>query len=177
VDDRAVTGEPAIGYLQARVQQLSSRDAIAALDLVLQNQDMPTDPDALEEEQQLLVKALADEEARAQLAEVASAEAGPPDADHGDLARATLLFLIEEGQAEQVEHALDHPAPPGQRDPFTLAVVGMVVLALRPTIDIERNEKGRWRFSFKTQPLKDSAMVQVIGKLLSVVSPGKPDSG
>ena len=60
----------------------------------------------------------------------------------------------------------------GVRDPITLVIVGLVVLALRPKIEIERDPQKGWRLSFKTEPLKDSAMAKVLSKLLSAISPG-----
>lgn len=60
----------------------------------------------------------------------------------------------------------------GARDPITLVIVGLVVLALRPKIDIQRDPQKGWKLGFKTEPLKDSAMAKVLGKLLSVISPG-----
>jgi len=63
----------------------------------------------------------------------------------------------------------------GTRDPITLVIVGLVVLALRPKIDIQRDSQEGWKLSFKTEPLKDSAMSKVLSKLLSVISPGSSD--
>jgi hypothetical protein len=169
--------------LQGQVEELSDRQAISALDLVLQSREQDTAQVKLQAEEQQLREALANPQVRQQLLAVAAPAPVPSGTEHdgelarrGDLARATLAYLVEEGgeSREAVAHALARPAPPGTRDPFTLAVVGLVVLALRPVVDFGYDREAGWRFSFKTEPLKDSAMGKLLGKLLSAVPPGPP---
>jgi hypothetical protein len=169
--------------LVQRIEELSDEDAIGALDLVLRHQN----PDAgditirAEEEERQFRQALAEPEARRELEARASSHPTPVDWDDltrgGDLARATLVYLVEQGGAlrDDVAHALDRPAPVGERDPITFVIVGIVVLALRPKIDIKHDPQKGWKFRFRTEPLKDSAMSKVLGKLLSAISPGSPD--
>jgi hypothetical protein len=166
--------------LVERIEQLSDRDAVAALDLVLQHQN----PDANDigikarEEERQFRQALAGPTARHELEARALIQPTPADWDDvargGDLARYTLVYLAEQGGAsrDDVAHALDRPAPIGMRDPITLAIVGLVVLALRPKIDVQHDPGMGWKIHFKTEPLKDSAMSKVLGKLLSAIFPG-----
>lgn len=166
--------------LVERIEQLSDEDAVEALDLMLQHQN----PDANDvsaraaEEERRFRLALAEPQARQELEARAVMQPAPADWDSltraGDLARTTLVYLVEQGGAlrDDVAHALDRPAPVGERDPVTLAIVGFVVLALRPKIDIQRDPQRGWKLGFKTEPLKDSAMSRVLGKLLSAIFPG-----
>jgi hypothetical protein len=155
-----------------RISQLSDRQAVAALELVVQSRELDTDQTTLQAQEEGLRAALAQPEQRRELE--AAAEMPPAPADRGELARAALVVLIEEGgeYREAVIHALDRPAPVGTRDPLTLAIVGLVVLALRPKLDLQRDPQQGWRFRLQTEPLKDSAMAKVLGKLLSAVTPG-----
>ena len=168
--------------LVKRIGQLSDEDAVGALDLLLQHQNPDTSDIsamAAKEERQFRV-ALAEPQARQEVEARAVMQAVPADWDSltraGDLARTTLVYLAEQDGAlrDDVAHALDRPAPVGERDPVTLAIVGFVVLALRPKIDIQRDPQRGWTLSFKTEPLKDSAMSSVLGKLLSAIFPGSP---
>jgi hypothetical protein len=164
--------------LVERIEQLSDEDAIGALELVLQRQN----PDAgnisvrAEEVEREFRQALNEPEARQELEARASIQPESADWDdlarEGDLARSTLVYLVEQGGADDVTHALDRPALVGERDPITLAIIGFVVLALRPKIDIQRDAQKRWKFQFKTEPLKDSAMSKVLGKVISAIFPG-----
>jgi hypothetical protein len=171
--------------LLVQIERLSDRQAISALDLVLQSRKENTAPANLEAQERELREALAQPEVREQVAVRAAPSPAPvstgadQDADRaqrGDLARATLAYLVEQGGGyrDAVAHAVARPAPPGTRDPFTLAVVGLVVLALRPVVDFGYDRERGWRFNFKTEPLKDSAMGKLLGKLISSVPPGPP---
>jgi hypothetical protein len=155
-----------------RISQLSDREAVAALELVLQSREEDTSQARLQAQEARLREALAAPEQRQEVE--AKALMPPAPADQGELARASLVFLVEQGgeYREAVVHALERPAPVGTRDPLTLAIVGLVVLALRPKIDLQRDPQKGWKFRFRTEPLKDSAMAKVLGKLLSAVSPG-----
>jgi hypothetical protein len=165
--------------LVKRIGQLSNEDAVGALDLFLQHQD----PDAYdlglkaEEEERRFRQVLADPGARREFEAQASIEPSPADWDDlargGDLARSALAYLANQSETvhDDVAHAIDRPAPVGMRDPVTLAIIGLVVLALRPKIDIERDPQKGWRLRFATEPLKDAAMAKVLGKLLSAIFP------
>jgi hypothetical protein len=169
--------------LAERIDELSDEDAIGALELVVRHQNPGSGDITLRagEQQRRFRQALADPGARRELEARASVTRAPADGDDlsrgGDLARAMLRYLAEQGvkQRDDVAHALGRPAPVGERDPVTLAIVGFVVLALRPKIDVEHDQLEGWKFSFKTEPLKDSAMAKVLGKLLSAIFPGSAD--
>ena len=169
--------------LVGRIEGLADEDAIGTLDLVLRHQGVGDDDLAVraEEAERRLRQALAVPEARHELEARALIQPMAADWDDltrkGDLARAALVYLAEQGgvSREDVAHALDRPSPAGQRDPFTLVLVGVVVLALRPKIDIQRDPLKGWKFVFRTEPLTDSAMAKVLGKLLSAIFPGSPE--
>jgi hypothetical protein len=166
--------------LVERIEQLSDRDAVGALKLVLEKQNPDSNAISItaEQEERRFRLVLAEPGARQELEARASIQPAPAAGDDlaraGDLARAALVYLAGQGgeSRDDVEHALDRPETVGARDPITLVIVGLVVLALRPKIDIERDPEKGWKFGFKTEPLKDSAMAKVLGKLLSVISPG-----
>lgn len=169
--------------LVERIEELSDEDAIGALDLVLRHQSTGADDITVRagEAERQFRQALAVPEARHELEVRALIQPTPADWDDltrgGDLARAALVYLGEQGGGlrDDVTHALGRPAPVGERDPVTLAIVGVVILALRPKIHIERDPLKGWKFVFQTEPLKDSAMATVLGKLLSAFSPGSPE--
>ena len=168
--------------LVERIEKLSDEDAIGALDLVLRHQNAGADDITVRagEAERQFRQALAVPETRYELEARALIQQTPADWDDltrgGDLARAALVYLGEQGGVlrDDVAHALGRPAPVGERDPVTLAIVGVVVLALRPKIDIEHDPLKGWKFVFRTEPLKDSAMATVLGKLLSAIFPGSP---
>jgi hypothetical protein len=166
--------------LVERIQQLADEDALSALQLVLQQQNPDVGDvgiEAVQEERQFRT-ALSEPEARREVEARASMQPTPTDlselAARGEFARLTLVYLAEQGGAmrDDVEHAIDRPAPVGMRDPATLAIIGLVVLALRPTLEIQHDQRQGWKLRFKTEPLKDSSMAKVLGKLLSAVFPG-----
>ena len=165
--------------LMERIERLSARDAVGALKLVLEKQNPDTNAISItaEEEERRFRLVLAEPGARQELEAGALIQPAPAAGDDltraGDLARTTLVYFVEQGgeSRDDVAHALDRPEPVGARDPITLVIVGLVVLALRPKIDIQRDAQTGWKLSFKTEPLKDSAMAKVLGKLLSVISP------
>jgi hypothetical protein len=167
--------------LVRRIEQLSNENAVGALELVLQHQN----PGVVniyikaKEEERRFRQVLAEPEARQELEARALPQPTPADRDdlirRGDLARATLVYLAEQGGSlrDDVAHALDRPAPVGTRDAVTAAmIIGLVVLALRPTLDIRYHPQNGWTFHFKTEPLKDAAMSRVLGKLLAAMFPG-----
>ena len=164
--------------LVERIEQLSDRDAVGALKLVLEKQNPDSNAISItaEEEERRFRLALAEPGARQELEAKALIQPAPAVWDDltraGDLARAALVYLVEQGgeQRDDVAHALDRPETVGARDPITLIIVGLVVLALRPKIDIQRDPQKGWKLGFKTEPLKDAAMSKVLGKLLSVIS-------
>lgn len=169
--------------LAERIEQLSDRNAVEVPRLVLEKQN-PYSRDisvTAEEEERRFRLVLTDPEMHRELETRALIEPGYAARDSrtraGDLARAALVYLIEQGREsyDDVAHALERPESMGMRDPITLVIVGLVVLALRPKIAMERDPQKSWTLSFKTEPLKDSAMSRVLNKLLSIISPDSSD--
>ena len=59
----------------------------------------------------------------------------------------------------------------GERfDPLTLAVGGLVILALQTEVTLERDKAGRWRFRMRKQPMKDSTLGSLLGKLVAAAT-------
>jgi hypothetical protein len=78
-------------------------------------------------------------------------------ADAGDLARATLLHLAatQPDLVPVINRAIDDPGY-AVRDPVTLTVGSLVVLALQTEIKLTRNTQGRWTFTVHKHPMRDS---------------------
>jgi len=53
-------------------------------------------------------------------------------------------------------------------EPATLAVGGLVLLALQTEIKINRNTAGEWRFQLHKKALRDSTLGRLIGQLLGM---------
>jgi hypothetical protein len=157
------------GDLIGQVEKLSDRDAIAALAFVLDLEDVTTrDIDQLQEDQDRLAEAFAE---TPDIGEFAAPEEG---ATEGELARATLIYLAEqEDMGSQVAEAMSRPRREGQRDPFSLAIGGLILLALKSDVQLKRSAAGKWTFSYHLQPTKDSALVGVFSKLWGIFG-GKP---
>jgi len=99
--------------------------------------------------------------------------AQPGIADPGDLARATLQYLAatRPDLVPIITQAIDLPDR-GVRDPVTFTVGALVVLALQTEVKLTRNAQGHWTFAFHKHPMRDSALAQVISKLLATYLPG-----
>jgi hypothetical protein len=95
-------------------------------------------------------------------------------ADAGDLARATLLHLAaaRPDLVPVITQAIDEPTY-AARDPVTLTVGALVVLALQTEVKLARNTQGRWTFSLHKHPMRDSTLGQVIIKLLAYLPGSK----
>jgi hypothetical protein len=153
-----------------QISRLSDADAIAALAFALDLEDASAqDAEQLAEIEGRLPEAFA---ATPDLA----AEVAPADdaeqAGAGDVARATLAYLAQRNPG-LVADAVRKPRPAGKRDLLTLAVGGLVVLALKADVQIKRNTAGKWSFSFRLVPTQDTALAGVLSKLMSLVGGGK----
>jgi len=95
-------------------------------------------------------------------------------ADAGDLARAALLHLAatRPDLAPVIARAIDDPGS-AVRDPVTLTVGALVVLALQTEVKLTRNTQGRWTFTVHKHPTRDSTLGQVISKLLAYLTGSK----
>ena len=90
----------------------------------------------------------------------------------GDLARATLQHLAARPDlATVITRAIQDSGHP-TRDPVTLTVAALVVIALQTEVKLSRDPKGHWAFTIHKHPMRDSALGQVITKLLGYISSG-----
>ncbi|HEY2288463.1 MAG TPA: hypothetical protein VGH88_22210 [Streptosporangiaceae bacterium] len=96
------------------------------------------------------------------------ASAGP-----GELARAALLHLAAT-RPDLVPVITRAIGLPGEdvREPVTLAVGALVVLALQTEVKLTRNADGRWAFTLHKHHMRDTTLGQVITKLLAAYLPG-----
>jgi hypothetical protein len=154
--------------MSARIGALSDEDAIAALVFVLDleeasNQDLAR----LNATDDALPEAFA---ATPDLDQIA---APTPDASAGDVARAALSYLAgQETTSQLVSTAVQRPRREGQRDPLTLAIGGLVLLALKSDVELKRTTTGKWSFHFHLKPTKDSALAGILGKLWGLFGQG-----
>jgi len=95
-------------------------------------------------------------------------------ADAGDLARATLLHLAatRPDLVPVITRTINDPGY-AARDPVTLTVGALVVLALQTEVKLTRNTQGRWTFTIHKHPMRDSTLGQVISKLLAYLPGSK----
>ncbi|WP_322763369.1 hypothetical protein [Frankia sp. Cr2] len=161
--------------LTGRIRTLSEEDAVAALAFVLDVEDA-----AQAEVEQL----------RAVEDRLAEAFTTTPDLSGiirptgtvttGDLARTTLLYLAgqesSDGTRSLVARALDRPRREGQRDPLTIAIGGLVLLALKTDVELKWTTSGRWSFHFRLKPISDTLLADILGKLWALHS-GDPGGG
>jgi len=154
--------------LAGQIHGLSDADAIAALTLVLDLEEgTAQDLAELQADQARLPEAFA---TTPDLGEVAAPESG---ATNGDLARAALVYLAEdEATSQLVSQAVGRPRRPGQRDPLTFAVGGLILLALKSDVQLKRTASGRWSFSYRLKPTKDSALGSILAKLWGLYGGG-----
>ncbi len=95
-------------------------------------------------------------------------------AEPGELARQTLRLLAEDpAHAEPIAALVSGPAP----ERFDLGAVSgtllitTVLFALGSHIEFERDKQGYWSFKFKKTPMKDSVIMPLIRKLVSLSPP------
>lgn len=148
------------------IADLSDPDAIRILALVLDYDRALPDPAWLRDLDSRAREAVIDPN----LAELAYL--GPVTA--GGLARETLTYLTDTRPelASVVEHAAALPAENKSRvDPGMFAIGALVLLALQTEVEVNRSEKGRWRFRFHKKPMADSTLGQLIGRLITYLLP------
>jgi hypothetical protein len=95
-------------------------------------------------------------------------------ADAGDLSRATLLHLAatHPDLVPVITRAIEDPGS-AVREPVSLTVGALVVLALQTEVKLARNAQGRWTFTMHKHPMRDSTLGQVISKLLAYLPGSK----
>ena len=154
--------------LMGQIGGLSDADAIAALALVLDVEDASSEVlEQLQMTQDQLAEAFASTPG---LHAVTAPEQG---ATQGEVARAALSYLAgSESVRQLVGQAVARPRREGQRDPFTFAVGGLVLLALKSDVQLQRTTSGKWSFSFRLKPTNDTALADILGKLWTLFGKG-----
>ena len=95
-----------------------------------------------------------------------------PPPSHGDLARATLTHLsaTRPELALVIDRAVHLADDTTRFEPATLAVGGLVLLALHTEVKVERNTAGEWQFRLHKKALRDSTLGRLLGQLLALGS-------
>jgi hypothetical protein len=151
--------------LDEQIAQLSDKQAMRALALVLAHAGLEPDPFAKDQPDEQLREALAQPD----LAEFAAHPEPPPT--EGEIARTTLSYLAEQDQAFRasiahvVSRDLSSHAATTRLDLATFAVGALVLLAFRTDLTLRKAPDKGWFFEFKLKPLKNAP----IGKLLTVL--------
>lgn len=148
--------------LTDRIDGIGDTEAMASLAFVLDAEGLSlADVERLRATEQQLVEALVD-------ADLGDVPVPVGATSVGDVARATLSYLA--GQAASrglVERALSRPPRAGQRDPMTLAIGGLVLLAARTQLELKRSSAGKWTFAFRITPLADAQLVRLLTTLMA----------
>jgi hypothetical protein len=146
---------------QAVIATLDDARAVEVLRLVLDRQGVLTDAAELRRDQQHLTQALPGIQAQG-LAEP------DPAATAGDLARTALGHLAAANPhgADLVERAAAIEPAPGEREPVTLAVGALVLLAFRTDLQLEHDPGHGWKIKIRTKPLSDSAVGKILSQLI-----------
>jgi|SRR5579883_231166 len=93
----------------------------------------------------------------------ANLTAAAPD---GELAKVTLLLLADDPAMHSVLKAMiENQAAEIFVDPGTLAIGLGALVVLQSYIKFERHKDGKWTFKFEKQPMSDTLLANVIGKL------------
>ncbi|MGH3752316.1 MAG: hypothetical protein ACRDRP_06390 [Pseudonocardiaceae bacterium] len=130
----------------ATIDALTDHQAIRVLALVVDHQAPLPDPTRLRELEAALTQAADnDPDLRFYL----RPDIAPPT--EGDLTRATLTHLA----ATRFE-------------PATLALGGLILIALQTEIKVDRNTTGQWQFRLHKKAMRDSTLGQLLGKLLAL---------
>jgi hypothetical protein len=97
-----------------------------------------------------------------------------PDIGPGDLARTALKYLAATRPelVPVITGAIGSPGP-ALREPVTVAAGVLLVLALQTEVKLSRDSRGRWAFTIHKHPARESALGQVISKLLAAYLPGR----
>lgn len=94
---------------------------------------------------------------------------GTPPPSDGDLARATLAHLAATRPelTPVIDRGVRLAEDTTRFEPATLAVGGLVLLALQTEVKIERNAAGRWQFRLHKKAMRDSTLGRLLGQLLA----------
>ncbi|OLB76006.1 MAG: hypothetical protein AUI14_19820 [Actinobacteria bacterium 13_2_20CM_2_71_6] len=146
------------------VNSLSDDQAVRALALVLRYRGTVPDPALLREAEDHLREAAADPS----LTEYRDPGDG---SDAGALSRAALIHLAA-SDPEVIERAVYAAEEVNRYDAVSIAVGGLVLLALQTEVELTRNEKGRWRLHIHKKAMRDSTLGRLLTKLISLYGPG-----
>lgn len=162
--------------LAGTILALSDDDAVAALAFAVDAEDASfAETEELRHIEGRLPEAFANSDDLADL--------GLPDqpaamVTPGDLARSALLYLAgRDDDRSAVARAVVRPRREGQRDPLTVAVIGLVVFALRSDVELKRTTTGKWSFHFRMKPMNDTNIVKVLSGLRSLAGGGRAGGG
>jgi len=150
----------------ATIDALTDLQAIRVLALVVDHQVPLPDPTRLRELDTALAHAVDDPDLRPYL------RPGSPPPSHGDLARATLTHLsaTRPELAPVIDRAVYLADDTTRFEPATLAVGGLVLLALQTEIKVERNTAGKWQFRLHKKAMRDSTLGRLLGQFLALGS-------
>jgi hypothetical protein len=150
------------------IAALTGEEAIRVLADTADYQNRLPDPAKLQDLETGLHDAIADDTGLVGYAQPGTA------ADAGDLARATLVHLAAtcSDLVPVITRAIDDPGY-AVREPVSLTVGALVVLALQTEVKLARNAQGRWTFTVHKHPMRDSTLGQVISKLLAYLPSSK----
>jgi hypothetical protein len=150
------------------IAALTAEEAIRVLADIADYQDRLPDPAQLRE----LETGLRD--ATVHNTELTEYTQSGTTADAGELARATLLHLAgtRPDLVSVITQAIHDPSY-AVREPVSLTVGALVVLALQTEVKLARDTQGRWSFTVHKHPMRDSTLGQVITKLLAYLPGSK----
>ncbi len=148
------------------IDVLTDLQVIRVLALVVDHHAPLPDPTRLRELDTALAHAADDPDLRLYL------RPGTPPPSHGDLARATLIHLsaTRPELALVIDRAVLLADDTTRFEPATLAVGGLVLLALQTEVKVERNTAGEWQFRLHKKALRDSTLGRLLGQLLALDS-------
>lgn len=139
------------------IDGLGERDAVRVLALVVDYGGELPDPVRSREIEERISEAASDAEAH---------EGRPANA--GELARTALRYLADDPQrAAVIAKAVGIPADNSRFDLVSLGVGALIIIALKTEVKLTRSEEGRWSLLVHKQPMGDSALGSLIGKLLA----------
>ncbi len=150
----------------ATIDALTDLQAIRVLALVVDHYAPLPDPTRLRELDTALAHAADDPDLRPYR------RPGAPPPSHGDLARAALTHLsaTRPELASVIDRAVLLADDTTRFEPATLAVGGLVLLALHTEVKVERNTAGEWQFRLHKKALRDSTLGRLLGQLLALGS-------
>jgi len=150
----------------ATIDALTDLQAIRVLALVVDHHAPLPDPTRLRELDTAFAHAADDPDLRPYL------RPGAPPPSHGDLARATLTHLsaTRPELTLAIDRAVRLADDTTRFEPATLAVGGLVLLALQTEVEVKRNTAGKWQFRLHKKALHDSTLGRLLGQLLALGS-------